>query len=40
VSRALDLVVVRLGPFNGYQPLKPGWDNAFIVNTVIHGIRE
>jgi CubicO group peptidase (beta-lactamase class C family) len=40
VSRALDLVVVRLGPFNGYQPLKPGWDNAYLFNTVVRGIRQ
>jgi CubicO group peptidase (beta-lactamase class C family) len=38
VSRAVDLVVVRLGPFAGYQPLKPGWDDAFLINTVIRGI--
>ncbi len=38
VSRALDLVVVRLGPFNGYEPLKPGWDNAFLFNTIARGI--
>lgn len=38
VSRALDLVVVRLGPFNGYEPLKPGWDNARLFNVVARGI--
>jgi CubicO group peptidase (beta-lactamase class C family) len=38
VSRALELVVVRLGPFNGYRPLKEGWDNARLFNTVARGI--
>jgi CubicO group peptidase (beta-lactamase class C family) len=38
VSRALDLVVVRLGPFNGYQPLKAGWDNARLFNIIARGI--
>ncbi len=38
VSRELDLVVVRMGPFNGYEPLKPGWDNAWLFNTVARGI--
>jgi CubicO group peptidase (beta-lactamase class C family) len=39
VARSLDLVVVRMGPFNGYQPLKPGWDNAYLVNTLVRGMR-
>jgi CubicO group peptidase (beta-lactamase class C family) len=39
VSRALDLVIVRMGPFNGYEPLKAGWDNAYLFNTVARGIR-
>ena len=39
VSRALDLVIVRLGPFSGYQPLKPGWDNSRLFNLVARGIR-
>lgn len=39
ISRSLDLVVVRMGPFNGYEPLKPGWDNAYLVNTLIRGMR-
>jgi CubicO group peptidase (beta-lactamase class C family) len=39
VSRDKDLVIVRLGPFSGMQPLKPGWDNAYLVNTVIRGLR-
>lgn len=38
VSRSLDLVVVRLGPFNGYEPLKPAWDNARLFNTIARGI--
>jgi len=35
-----DLVVVRLGPALGAQPLKPGWDNAFLVNSLIRGMDE
>lgn len=38
VSRELDLVVVRMGPFSGYEPLKADWDNAWIFNTVARGI--
>ncbi|MBT8442665.1 MAG: beta-lactamase family protein [Gammaproteobacteria bacterium] len=34
------LVVVRLGPALGPQPLKPGWDNAFLVNSLIRGMDE
>jgi CubicO group peptidase (beta-lactamase class C family) len=34
-----DLVVVRLGPSKGMQPLKPHWDNAYLINTAIRGIR-
>jgi len=40
ISRQLDLVVVRLGPFAGYEPLKPGWDNAQLFNTVARGISR
>ena len=39
VSRELDLVIVRLGPFSGMQPLHPDWDNAYLLNTIIRGIR-
>jgi len=39
VSRDEDLVIVRLGPFAGMQPLNPGWDNAYLLNTIIRGIR-
>jgi hypothetical protein len=39
VSRENDLVIVRLGPFSGMKPLKPGWDNTYRVNNVIRGIR-
>ncbi|MFW2403660.1 MAG: serine hydrolase [Gammaproteobacteria bacterium] len=35
-----DLVVVRLGPALGPQPLKSGWDNAFLVNVLIQGMDE
>jgi CubicO group peptidase (beta-lactamase class C family) len=39
VSREKDLVIVRLGPFAGMQPLNPEWDNAYLLNTIIRGIR-
>jgi CubicO group peptidase (beta-lactamase class C family) len=39
VSRSLDLVVVRLGPHNGMEPLKAGWDNSRLPNLVAGGIR-
>jgi CubicO group peptidase (beta-lactamase class C family) len=32
------LVIVRLGPALGPKPLKPGWDNAYLVNTIIRGM--
>jgi len=38
VSRALDLIVVRLGPHNGMEPLKAGWDNARLPNIIIRGM--
>jgi CubicO group peptidase (beta-lactamase class C family) len=38
ISRELDLVVVRMGPFSGYQPLKPGWDNARLFNLIARGL--
>ena len=34
-----DLVIVRLGPALGRNPLKAGWDNAFLVNSVISGMK-
>ncbi|MBM4197862.1 MAG: serine hydrolase [Gammaproteobacteria bacterium] len=40
VSRALDLVIVRMGPFSGYQPLKPGWDNSRLFNLIARGIKK
>ena len=39
IDREHDLVVVRLGPFSGMQPLKPTWDNAYLLNTAIRGIQ-
>ncbi len=39
ISRLYDLVVVRLGPAGGAQPLKAGWDNSYLVNTLIRGIK-
>lgn len=34
-----ELVIVRLGPALGPRPLKPGWDNAYLVNTIIRGME-
>jgi CubicO group peptidase (beta-lactamase class C family) len=34
-----DLVIVRLGPALGRNPLKGGWDNAFLINSVISGMK-
>jgi CubicO group peptidase (beta-lactamase class C family) len=39
VSRALDLVIVRLGPHNGMEPLKAGWDNSRLPNIVVRGLK-
>lgn len=39
VSRALDLVIVRLGPHNGMEPLKAGWDNARLPNVIVRGLK-
>ncbi len=39
VSRSADLVVVRLGPFAGMQPLASGWDNAALPNLIMRGIQ-
>lgn len=39
VSRDLELVIVRLGPFAGMQPLSPAWDNAALPNIIARGIR-
>jgi len=34
-----DLVIVRMGPASGRQPVKPDWDNTFLVNTAISGMN-
>jgi CubicO group peptidase (beta-lactamase class C family) len=39
VSRALDLVIVRLGPHNGMEPLKAGWDNSRLPNIIVRGLK-
>lgn len=39
VSRARDLVIVRLGPHNGMEPLKAGWDNSRLPNIILRGIK-
>jgi CubicO group peptidase (beta-lactamase class C family) len=39
VSPSLDLVIVRLGPHNGMEPLKAGWDNSRLPNIIVRGIR-
>jgi CubicO group peptidase (beta-lactamase class C family) len=33
-----ELVIVRLGPAMSLRPLKPGWDNAYLVNAIIRGM--
>ncbi len=33
-----ELVIVRLGPAFGRNPLNVGWDNAFLVNSLISGM--
>ena len=40
ISRAYDLVIVRLGPFSGYQPLKPGWQDTYLFNGLVRGLRS
>jgi CubicO group peptidase (beta-lactamase class C family) len=34
-----DLVIVRLGPALGREPIKPGFDVVFFVNTAIKGLK-
>ncbi|AQQ69459.1 hypothetical protein Mag101_08440 [Microbulbifer agarilyticus] len=33
-----DLVIVRMGPSRGPSPVRPEWDNAYLVNTAIRHI--
>jgi CubicO group peptidase (beta-lactamase class C family) len=40
VSRQHDLIIVRLGPHTTMNPLKKGWDNAFLINTIIRAIER
>ena len=35
-----DLIIVRLGPALGRQPVKPGFDITYFVNTAIRGMRD
>lgn len=35
-----ELVIVRLGPWTGRMPIKPGFDVTFFVNTVISGLKS
>lgn len=39
VSRSHDLVVVRLGPHNGPEPLKPEWDNTRLMNLLLGSLQ-
>lgn len=34
-----ELIIVRLGPALGRQPIKPGYDIAYFVNTALRGLR-
>ena len=38
VSPAMDLVVVRIGPALGRNPIKPGFDVPKIPNIIVRGI--
>jgi len=40
VSRALDLVIVRLGPFNGLEVLPENWDNARLPNIIARALQD
>ena len=40
VSPSRELVIVRLGPALGPQPLPAGWDNSYLINSTIRGIEE
>lgn len=35
-----ELVIVRMGPATGREPVKPTWDNSFLVNTAIRGLQS
>jgi CubicO group peptidase (beta-lactamase class C family) len=39
VSRSLDLVIVRLGPFNGFEVLSGDWDNARLPNLIVRALQ-
>jgi hypothetical protein len=40
ISPSRELVIVRLGPAAGYFPkIAEEWDNAFLFNTAVRGIR-
>jgi hypothetical protein len=32
-------VIVRLGPHNGMEPLKEGWDNSRLPNIIVRGLK-
>jgi CubicO group peptidase (beta-lactamase class C family) len=35
-----ELVIVRLGPASGRKPLKDGWDDSYLVNTIMRGLTR
>jgi CubicO group peptidase (beta-lactamase class C family) len=35
-----ELVIVRMGPSSGRAPVRVTWDNSFLVNTALRGMRE
>ncbi len=39
ISRLHDLVVVRTGPHSGRAPMKAGWDNTYLMNSMIRAIE-
>ena len=40
VVPSAELVIVRMGPSSGRAPVRETWDNSFLVNTALRGLRE
>jgi len=39
VVPSAELVIVRMGPSSGRTPVRESWDNTFLVNTALRGMR-
>lgn len=39
VVPSAELVIVRMGPSSGRAPVRESWDNSFLVNTALRGMR-